>query len=119
MPGRLPTTKDFPSTVKLSIVPRKYVSHHSATPSSSSVHLDPEPLPSLSDTCGEERLSGADIQASKVWTPALRAHGSTLASAARKAHHTIAINHYQSFEFHLADGNTLEQRPRMTLRPTC
>ena len=31
MPGRLPTTKDFPSTVKLSIVPRKYVSH-SATP---------------------------------------------------------------------------------------
>lgn len=32
MPGRLPTTKDFPSTVKLSIVPRKYVSH-SATPS--------------------------------------------------------------------------------------
>jgi hypothetical protein len=36
MPGRLPTTKDFPSTVKLSIVPRKYVSH-SATPSLSSL----------------------------------------------------------------------------------
>jgi hypothetical protein len=27
MPGRLPTTQDFPSAVKLSIVPRKYVSH--------------------------------------------------------------------------------------------
>ena len=53
MPGRLPTTKDFPSTVKLSIVPRKYVSHRSATPSPS-LHLDPETLPSLSDTCGEK-----------------------------------------------------------------
>lgn len=27
MPGRLPTTQDFPASVKLAIVPRKYVSH--------------------------------------------------------------------------------------------
>jgi len=55
MPGRLPTTKDFPSTVKLSIVPRKYVSHR-ATPSS--INLESrESLPSLRVLVGGERLS--------------------------------------------------------------
>jgi hypothetical protein len=68
MPGRLPTTKDFPSKVKLSIVPRKYVSHtHHST-------YILRPLHSPRVLWGE-RLSGSDIQ-----TPSLRGLEASLMS---------------------------------------
>jgi alpha-beta hydrolase superfamily lysophospholipase len=82
--------------------------------------LDPEPLPSLRDTCGEKGYLAQTYRSAGplVWTPALRVHGSTLTSAARRAT-TRYHYHFQSFKEALADGYALEQRPRMTLRPMC
>jgi hypothetical protein len=70
MPARLPTTQDFPSTVKASIVPRKYVK---ATPSSNPQIRHPV-RPRLRPV-EPKTLSGpkhAETRETlRVWTPAL------------------------------------------------